>query len=292
MNNKNFWTYLGDSFAFFGRVLDTIKKQPVLSILWGFAVLILVFTVVVLILGGLPENRRLIVVLVNVVVLAGALVFTLSKVTNRPPSLHSSIFRSIIVHEKGQKNRTIADAIVKYILDIPQVGLTSSNGSLPVSIPSNYAGRKVIVSAEKDGYKASGDIQIIIKPGEVDPRIFIELEPDNLSAQSRHQRHIPTEKPSTLVSNQLRSAYELLALPGYDLGLVSDILESFERSGNVEPLTIARSRNITPSTIEIIANSMIVRGYLLPKGRKVILTKEGQELLNSLRKYLRPIPTS
>jgi predicted transcriptional regulator len=90
-------------------------------------------------------------------------------------------------------------------------------------------------------------------------------------------------------ASHLQLAYDLLLIPGYDLSLISDILESFERTGTIEPEIIAHNRHITPSTIITITNSMNARGLLEPKGQRLTLTKQGQDMLESLREYLRPL---
>ncbi len=91
--------------------------------------------------------------------------------------------------------------------------------------------------------------------------------------------------------NQLQMAYDLLLIPGYDLSLISDILESIERTRTVEPDVLGETRNITPSTVVTITNSMNKRGLIEPKGKGLVLTSSGQEMLDSIRKYLRPLPT-
>jgi hypothetical protein len=96
----------------------------------------------------------------------------------------------------------------------------------------------------------------------------------------------PSESQS--IKLKLLPAYEMLLIPGYDLSLISDILEAFEHSHTIDSDAISRLRNITPTTIEIIVNSMRLRGYLHPKGQGFFLTDLGRELLDSLRIYLRP----
>ena len=172
MNNNSLWKYLGESFSFFSKVLAAIRKSPILSFVWGFEVLILVFTVIIFILGGLPDNGRLIVAILNVFILTGVLVFTILKMEPPPQNLMTI---NIIVHEKGIKTRTISDAKIIYILDTPQEVYTESNGSKLISIPNFYIYRKITMSAEKDGYK-SVEREISLKNARTDPKVYIELE--------------------------------------------------------------------------------------------------------------------
>jgi predicted transcriptional regulator len=114
------------------------------------------------------------------------------------------------------------------------------------------------------------------------------------SVQTDNERRTLSENLnySLTTALQLQAAYDMLLIPGYDLSLISDILESFDRTGTIEPEPIARLRNITPSTIVTIVNSMNVRGYLQPKGKGLALTDKGEELLNNLRRHLRPIASN
>jgi predicted transcriptional regulator len=91
--------------------------------------------------------------------------------------------------------------------------------------------------------------------------------------------------------DQLQAAYDLLLIPGYDLSLISDILEYCERNESLDPNAIAYVRNITPSTVATITQSMISRGILKNKeeGDGLTLTEQGEDLLNRLRKHLRPL---
>jgi hypothetical protein len=101
----------------------------------------------------------------------------------------------------------------------------------------------------------------------------------------------PTDKElseSQSLKLKLQPAYEILMIPGYDLSLISEMLEGLERLGNVDSEAFSRVRNITPSTVDIIINSMKIRGYLQTKEQGLSLTDSGRELLGNLRIYLRP----
>jgi hypothetical protein len=117
------------------------------------------------------------------------------------------------------------------------------------------------------------------------------LAADLNSTKSDNERQSLTDNlnDKLRVADELQAAYDMLLIPGYDLSLISDILEGYERFGTVNPEDIARLRNITPHTIVTIVNMMNTRGYLQPKGKGLALSEQGKGLLGSLRKYLRPI---
>jgi hypothetical protein len=154
MNVKSFWTFLGDSFAFFTKVLEAIRKTPILSLVWGFEVLIFVFTVIIFILGGLSVNGRLIVAILNVVIIAGVLVFTIKIMPNgnhpssRGPDKQSTLTLHVVVHREKDKTSLIPGAKVTLSLPDPQIKVTGERGEATfASIPSKYSGIKFDIKA-------------------------------------------------------------------------------------------------------------------------------------------------
>ena len=146
----------------------------------------------------------------------------------------------------------------------------------PTEIPEKAFGKSI--------YQDPEPVKRIIKDAQT-------LAADIKASQNDSERvslsHDLDEKLDSV--KQLQAAYDLLLIPGYDLSLISDILESVERTGTVEPEILGETRNITPSTIVTITNSMNRRGIIEPKGRGLALTKFGQEMLDSIRKHLRPL---
>lgn len=78
----NFWSFIGDKvFPFFGKVLENVKKDNKLAILWGFGVLVLVLVIVTFILAGdVPPIGKLVIAIVTIVFLGVIFIYTLSKI--------------------------------------------------------------------------------------------------------------------------------------------------------------------------------------------------------------------
>lgn len=112
----------------------------------------------------------------------------------------------------------------------------------------------------------------------------MELANNLLSESNGPQRSEIVED----LSDKLEIAYQLLLIPGYDLSLISDILEGIDRDSTIDLQSISNLRNITPSTIAFIVHTMIKQALLIRQEDSLSLTEKGQELLVSLRHHLRP----
>lgn len=88
-------------------------------------------------------------------------------------------------------------------------------------------------------------------------------------------------------SDFVQLGYELLLIPGYDLSVIANILESVQQIGRVNAEQIAASRHITPSTIDTIVESMMTRNLVQRQTHKLQLTPSGIELLDALRRHMR-----
>lgn len=145
----------------------------------------------------------------------------------------------------------------------------------PTEIPEKAFGKSI--------YQDPEPVKRILKEAQ-------SLAIDVSTTQNEGERQSITQNLANKLqlASQLQMAYDLLLIPGYDLSLISDILESCDRNGKVDPGSIADLRNITPSTVVTITDSMVFRGLLQSKGRSLKLTNQGQDLLSSLRIHLRP----
>lgn len=90
-------------------------------------------------------------------------------------------------------------------------------------------------------------------------------------------------------ASHFQIAYDLLLVPGYDLSLIRDMLESYERSGTVDAKALSEARRITPSTVDTIESSMKARGLIKQHGTGCLLDRGGKKLLDSLHKHLLPV---
>ena len=88
-------------------------------------------------------------------------------------------------------------------------------------------------------------------------------------------------------SDYVQLAYELLLIPGYDLSVIGNVLDSVQRVSKVNAEQIAASRHITTSTIHTIVDSMIMRNLVEHEGKKLQLTPSGIELSEALRCHMR-----
>jgi len=88
------------------------------------------------------------------------------------------------------------------------------------------------------------------------------------------------------IANEVQTAYELLLIPGYDVSIIAEMLDSIAQSGKVSREAIAKRRNITPTTLEVILTSMEGRQLVEKRQGKYILTDSGVRLMESLRQYL------
>ena len=70
---------LSSAFSFFGKVLDNLKKDKRLTILWGFAVLQLVVLIVVLVLGELGTGAKLSVIIISMCIIVGLFIYTVPR---------------------------------------------------------------------------------------------------------------------------------------------------------------------------------------------------------------------
>jgi predicted transcriptional regulator len=86
----------------------------------------------------------------------------------------------------------------------------------------------------------------------------------------------------------VQDAYEMLLIPGYDISLISEILEFVINNEKINEDTLAIPRHITSSTITVIVRTMIEKNLLEQKSNRYKVTDKGLNYLNGLRKYLRP----
>jgi len=83
-----FWRFMKSVFKFFGDVLSAIRKDRMLSILWGFGVLLLVLLVATFVLArDLSSNAKLLVVGLTVIALVGIFIYTIQQTKLKPPTL-------------------------------------------------------------------------------------------------------------------------------------------------------------------------------------------------------------
>src|SRR6266404_5939412 len=67
---SGFWAFMRSAFVFFGKVLEAVKHDTRLAILWGFGVLFLVILVSVLVLAHeLPDYAKLTTIILIILVL-------------------------------------------------------------------------------------------------------------------------------------------------------------------------------------------------------------------------------
>jgi DNA-binding MarR family transcriptional regulator len=84
-----------------------------------------------------------------------------------------------------------------------------------------------------------------------------------------------------------------LLIPGYDISVILDILDSVSDRSKVVSTAIADPRGITSSTVDVLLDSMLGRNYIKRKNGKLFLAESGLKLRNSLREYLNvPIPNN
>ena len=88
-------------------------------------------------------------------------------------------------------------------------------------------------------------------------------------------------------SDYVQLAYELLLIPGYDLSVIGNVLDSVQQRSSVNAEQIAASRHITPYTIDTIVESMIRRNLVEQENHGLRLTNSGIELLEALRRHMR-----
>jgi len=86
----------------------------------------------------------------------------------------------------------------------------------------------------------------------------------------------------------VQDAFEMLLIPGYDISLISEILEYVINYEKMNEDDLAVPRHITSSTISVIVNTMVERKLIEKKMSKYKVTVKGLDYLNGLRKYLRP----
>jgi hypothetical protein len=85
---SGFWAFMRSAFVFFERVLDAVKDDSRLTILWGFAVLLLVVLISVLVLANdLAPLAKLILAVVVILTLVALFLYTIPRVraTAAPP---------------------------------------------------------------------------------------------------------------------------------------------------------------------------------------------------------------
>ena len=115
-----------------------------------------------------------------------------------------------------------------------------------------------------------------------------DLVEDLRTTDNQHQREAIAGNINARlqIANQVQNAYELLLIPGYDVSLILEILDSIRVHKRVNSSALAHSRSITPSTIDIILESMERRRSADEKHGEWYLTGAGIRLQNSLREYL------
>jgi len=89
-----FWGFMQSALGFFAKVLDTVKKDPRLAILWGFGVLLLVLLVATLFIArDIPPIGKVILAALIVVVLTFLFVYTLPRTETPKPSVSGEMDR-------------------------------------------------------------------------------------------------------------------------------------------------------------------------------------------------------
>jgi predicted transcriptional regulator len=88
------------------------------------------------------------------------------------------------------------------------------------------------------------------------------------------------------IVNQLQTAYELLLIPGYDVSVILELLQSVNAEGEVNAVSIAGRRGMEPDTIDTILEAMEGRQLIKSKHNGYTLTEKGTMMLDSLSKYM------
>jgi hypothetical protein len=88
------------------------------------------------------------------------------------------------------------------------------------------------------------------------------------------------------IASEIQTAQQLLLIPGYDVSVILDILKQVQSSHAVDSEATAEPRHITPSTVDVILETMLDRKIVSKKHAKVFLTEQGTRMLNALRNYL------
>lgn len=89
------------------------------------------------------------------------------------------------------------------------------------------------------------------------------------------------------IVNQLQTAYELLLIPGYDVGVILELLESVSAQGDVNAGSITARRRIDSNTIDTILDAMEGRQLIKSRHNGYDLTEKGTTMLGSLSKYMK-----
>jgi hypothetical protein len=74
-----FWGSIGTVFTFFGKILEAIKRDKQLVIVWGISVLFLVMLLGVLAIGNLTSGANLTVIIVIAVIVAGLCIYSITR---------------------------------------------------------------------------------------------------------------------------------------------------------------------------------------------------------------------
>lgn len=77
--HRGFWSWMLPAWTFFEKVLQAVKTDLRLTVLWGFGVLLLIALISVLVLGGLSSEMQLAAIVVIVGTIAILFVYTVSK---------------------------------------------------------------------------------------------------------------------------------------------------------------------------------------------------------------------
>jgi DNA-binding MarR family transcriptional regulator len=99
--------------------------------------------------------------------------------------------------------------------------------------------------------------------------------------------HAQNRRSEKQQSDYVQLAYELLLIPGYDISVIGNVLDSVQQHSQVNAEQIAASRHITPHTIDTIVDSMIQRNLLENENHRLRLTHSGIEFLEALRRHMR-----
>lgn len=86
-------------------------------------------------------------------------------------------------------------------------------------------------------------------------------------------------------ASYIQNAYDLLFIPGYDISLISEILNFIKEKKAIDPINISEPRNITFSTVNQIINSMISNQYVENYNGILEVTSKGSELLKGLKTH-------
>jgi predicted transcriptional regulator len=136
------------------------------------------------------------------------------------------------------------------------------------------------IAIEKNLYKEPASGKNVLKEAQ-------ELVDTLTKSKNENQRKSIAQNINTRleIANEVQTAYELLLIPGYDVSIILDILDSVSLRKRVDSENLAKPRNITPSTIDIIVDSMNNRDLLDKKHGEFFLTENGRRLMNSLHEY-------